>query len=344
MNRTRLSELFGRFSGLRVVVAGDLFLDRWYEIDERLNELSLETGLTAFQVVRKRACAGAAGTVLNNLSEMGVGQLSAVSVTGDDGDGWEMRRLLAHRRIDVRGVLVSDQLVTPSYIKPLYPREGNRLDIKNRRPLPDNLQEKLIERMSDALLSADALVLLDQVTEPDAGVLTERVRDAVSNLAREHPDRLMYVDSRAFIHLYRGVVIKCNHLEAARMTGRAADPELFDQESVFASMEELSARTGKPVIVTCGARGVAVKQGQESHLVPAVRHHGDIDICGAGDAATAGMICTLCAGGSYAEAAYVGNLSAGVTVRQLGCTGVASQEAMLALHDEQTAFSDAGLP
>ena len=38
---------------------------------------------------------------------------------------------------------------------------------------------------------------------------------------------------------------------------------------------------------------------------------------------------------SYREAAFVGNLSAGVTVRQLGQTGMATQALVLALYDEQ---------
>ena len=39
--------------------------------------------------------------------------------------------------------------------------------------------------------------------------------------------------------------------------------------------------------------------------------------------------------GSIAEAAFVGNLSSGVTVRQIGRTGTASRQAMLSLFDEQ---------
>ena len=97
MTRERLLELLGKFSELHITVAGDLFLDRWYEIDTALNEPSLETGLTAYQIVKKRAAAGAAGTVLNNLSGMGVGTLEVISLVGDDGDGWEMLKLLRER-------------------------------------------------------------------------------------------------------------------------------------------------------------------------------------------------------------------------------------------------------
>ena len=70
MKRARLEQLLERFGELKLTVVGDLFLDRWYEIDEKRNTPSIETGLTAYHVVKKRSAAGCAGTVLNNLSEM----------------------------------------------------------------------------------------------------------------------------------------------------------------------------------------------------------------------------------------------------------------------------------
>ncbi len=335
MNRLRVLELLDRFDELSIAVAGDLFLDRWYEIDETLNEPSIETGLTAYQVVSKRSAAGAAGTVLNNMSAMGVKHLQAISLVGGDGDGWEMIKRLRERGVDVSQVLVSGRVVTPAYIKPLFPEEGNRFDIKNFAPTPVDLEDELIARMDRALMKADALVLLDQVCEVDTGVLTGRVRDAVREMAARHPDKLIYADSRAFIDRYRDVVIKCNNLEAARMTGHETGGADFDPEAVFGYMDELRAVTGKPVIITCNRHGVAVESGGGKLLVPSVRHACPIDVCGAGDACTAGLVSALCAGGSYEEAAFFGNLSAGVTVRQIGVTGAASREAMLALYDEQ---------
>ena len=335
MTRRRLQELLERFSQLHITVAGDLFLDRWYEIDTGLNEPSVETGLTAYQIVKKRAAAGAAGTVLNNLSEMGVGVLEVVSLVGDDGDGWEMLRLLRKRGVDVSSVIISDEVVTPSYIKFRFPEEGNRFDIKNFLPTPAHLEDALIQRIEEALLRSDALLLLDQVCEVDTGVLTAKVRDAVCDMARKYPDKLIFADSRAFIDRFSNVVIKCNNFEAARMTGREEDEESFDPARVFACMADLQKKTGRPVIITCNKYGVAVEQAGEKQVVPAAKQPGPIDICGAGDACSAGLATALCAGGSYAEAAFVGNLSAVVTVREIGRTGMASREKMLALYDEQ---------
>ena len=50
MKLTRLTELLNRFAGLRVAVVGDLFLDQWFHIDPALDEPSVETELTAWQV------------------------------------------------------------------------------------------------------------------------------------------------------------------------------------------------------------------------------------------------------------------------------------------------------
>lgn len=335
MNRKRLIELMDRFQELRIAVAGDLFLDRWYEVDVGLNEPSIETGLTAYQIVKKRAAAGAAGTVINTLSELGVGQLSVVSLVGNDGDGWEMCKLLRERRVDTSGIIVSDEVVTPSYIKPRFPEEGNRYDIKNFRPTPLAIQEQIIANVEHALRNVDALILLDQICEPNTGVLTEKVRNVICAMADRYPDKLIFADSRAFIDKFTRVVIKCNNFEAAKMTGRRADEQTFDAGLTYACMDDLEKQTGKPVVITRNANGIAVRQEGEQRVVPAVRHKGEIDICGAGDACTAGLVMTLCAGGSYAEAAFVGNLTAGVTVRKIGCTGTASQQELRDLYDEQ---------
>jgi len=335
MTRERLLELLGKFSELHITVAGDLFLDRWYEIDTALNEPSLETGLTAYQIVKKRAAAGAAGTVLNNLSGMGVGTLEVISLVGDDGDGWEMLKLLRERGVDTSNVIISPEVVTPSYIKPRFPDEGNRFDIKNFVPTPDPIQKELIARIEAALQRSDALLLLDQICEVDTGVLTAQVRDAVCAMAQKYPDKLIFADSRAFIHLFHNVVIKCNNFEAARMTGREEDDDNFKPDQVFACMADLRQKTGRPVIITCNRHGVAVEENGEQHVVPAANQPGPIDICGAGDACSAGLVTALCAGGSYAEAAFMGNLSSGVTVREIGRTGMATREKMLALYDEQ---------
>src|SRR3954452_20778299 len=89
-----IEDVLGRLPYLAVGVVGDLFLDRYLDLDAALTEPSLETGLDAYQVVRVRASPGAAGTVINNLAALGVGRVTPVAVIGDDGEGYEVLRAL----------------------------------------------------------------------------------------------------------------------------------------------------------------------------------------------------------------------------------------------------------
>src|SRR5437588_1532213 len=104
--------------GKTVGVLGDLFLDRYLDLDASLTEPSIETGLDAYQVVRVRSYPGALGTVINNLAALGVGRIRPVALIGDDGEGYELRQALqAMRIVDLDGVLAWDGRRTPTYTK-----------------------------------------------------------------------------------------------------------------------------------------------------------------------------------------------------------------------------------
>lgn len=342
MDRARLESLLKKLPGVRVAVAGDLFLDRWLFIDPAKNEPSLETGLPAWQAVRDKRSPGAAGTVINNLGALGVGSIAAVSMMGEDGAGRDVELALEARGVDTRFIIRSRDILTPQYIKPMLLSEGgnaveqNRIDVKNLRETPRALEEQLMANLTLAAEGADAVILLDQLTEENRGVITHGMRRHAAELAEKRPGLLIFADSRAFIHLFSHVTIKCNHLEAARMANRAAG-EAFSREEVFEDLRRLTSQTGRTAFVTCGRHGIAAQEDERCVLVPAVRHSVPIDVCGAGDAATAGIVSALCAGAGPEEAAFIGNLAAGVTVRKIGDTGTATPEEMLSLFDEQYA-------
>src|SRR5881394_1307886 len=112
-----VEQVLNRAPALTVGVLGDLFLDRYLDIDAALTEPSIETGLDAYQVVRVRSYPGAAGTVVNNLVALGVGRVCVVAVIGDDGEGYELRQAL--RGVDARWVVAQSDRRTPTYTKPM---------------------------------------------------------------------------------------------------------------------------------------------------------------------------------------------------------------------------------
>ncbi len=316
---------------LTVGVLGDLFLDRYLDLDAALTEASLETGLDAYQVVRVRPSPGAAGTVINNLVALGVGTVLPVAVIGDDGEGYELRQALTRLpRVGLQAVFSWPDRRTPTYTKPLLhqagqsPRELHRLDIKNRTPLPRAAQDQVLTTLFDLWPRLDALVVLDQVSEAECGVITAGVRDALAGLGRALPDKLILADSRERIGQFRDLCLKPNRKECVRAVGGDGT----SADSLQPAAAELAKRTGRPLFCTCGADGILVVDPRppsaQTMLVPALPVSGPIDPVGAGDSVSAGLACAIAAGVSLPEAAAFANLLAAITIRQIGATGTTS--------------------
>jgi bifunctional ADP-heptose synthase (sugar kinase/adenylyltransferase) len=330
VNADRLRRLTDRFPACRVAVVGDFFLDKYLDTDPALAEISVETGKTAHQVVSIRTSPGAAGTIVNNLAALGAGEIHAVGITGDDGEGYDLRRALESRGCRTDGLVALPGRLTPTYLKPRNCREAGlageheRYDTKNRAPMPKGAEEMLLEGLERILPLVDAVAVQDQVEEEDCGVVTSRVRERLAELGRRHPEKIFWADSRSRIGLFRNVMIKVNAREALKQAFRPGADEPDDAEIVRA-LKELRSRTGRAVFVTAGRRGIWTSD-PEPALVRAARVPEPTDPTGAGDSATAGAVLALCAGATPPEAALVANLVASITIQQLATTGTAGPE------------------
>jgi rfaE bifunctional protein kinase chain/domain len=334
LEEATLDRILAALPNLSIAVVGDLFLDKYLDLDSRLTEISVETGLVAYQIARVRCYPGAGGTVLNNLEALGVGELRAISVIGDDGDGYELLRALRERRVDVKSVLVRGDRMTPAYTKPMLSQESgparelNRLDVKNRWPAAAEQDGQVIAQLDATAAEVDAIIIADQVTERNQGVITDGVRDHLAHLASRFPRCVMLADSRRHIGLFRGVLAKPNRSELlaavhGEKPGGQSDWSASPSE-IAPVARELSRRTGRPVYATVGPEGIVhVDQERTSHI-PGVPVAGPIDIVGAGDSTTAGIVAALCAGATSEQAARLGCLVASITIQQIGVTGTAT--------------------
>ena len=332
MDAARLEQIIRKFPECRVAVLGDFFLDKYLDTDPELAQISVESGKTAHQVVAIRASAGAAGTIVNNLQALAAGRLHALGITGDDGEGYELRKCLGRLGCGMEGLIKVPGLLTPTYLKPRNCRaadlsgEHERYDTKNRRPTPANAQDRVLAFLEHILPQVDAVAIQDQVEaaeDEDSAVVTARLKERLGGLALRFPDKIFWADSRARIGAFRNVMIKVNAREAVRQVfpPGAENPE---DETIIRAMAELRRRTGRPVFVTAGGRGMWTSD-PEPALVRGVAVPEPTDPTGAGDSATAGAVLALCAGASSPEAALVANLVASITVQQLAVTGTAGR-------------------
>src|SRR5205085_11732391 len=130
--------------------------------------------------------AGGAGTILNNLSALGIGTIYPIGFAGHDGEGMELWGALERRS----GVLMNHfvrslERRTFTYCKPLIcgsgrpPVELNRLDFKNWSPTPHLLQGLLLNHLLEVSKKVDAIIVLDQVDIPETGVVTKTILEAI---------------------------------------------------------------------------------------------------------------------------------------------------------------------
>ncbi|MCA9104515.1 MAG: PfkB family carbohydrate kinase [Pirellulaceae bacterium] len=334
MTPERLEEILARFGELRIGVLGDFFLDAYLEVDPELAEPSVETGKVAHQVVATRSYAGAAGTIVNNLSALGVGRVWALGALGDDGPGWELRRALKRVGCNTDLLLSTDERMTPVYLKP-HDRhvtglagEHSRYDTRNRTPTSDRVVREVLAAAEQVMPELDALIVLDQVEHSENEIVTPDVRVWVSTQAARKPGPIVWVDSRFHVRSFPGAWIKPNQFESCgeRPTGPESRVET---QRVVEQLPALRAAQGAPVTVTLGERGLIVSDPQPTWL-PAYGVTGPIDTTGAGDSVTAAMVAGLCAKASHREAGWLGNLAASLTIQQLGTTGVATPRELLA--------------
>jgi len=332
--KSRFKDIFGKFGEISIAVLGDYCLDEYLWIDAELNEPSLETGLVAYQCVKRETYPGAAGTIAKNLANLGIGEVYAIGYVGGDGRGLELCRGLDILGVNCEGLVTANDRVTPTYTKPWIKengqqREMSRIDSKNWTPTPPELEEAVIAQLDKILNRIDALIIMDQMTEENCGIITDSVRQWLTKTAAENPELILYADSRSRIGLFDGVMIKGNQYEIANAVygeghhqpaAGLSVPQAEDLAEIDRACEQLRQKNGCPVVCTLGAKGVRIYTDSVIN-VPALEVAGQTDVCGAGDMFTSAFVSALTAGAGMEQASVIGNIAAAICVGQLGTSG-----------------------
>ena len=320
-----VAEILAAFPKLRVLVAGDVCLDRWCHYDPALADPSRETGIPRVGVISTQVTPGAAGTIANNLAALGAGKIAVLGMVGDDGFGYELRGALAARGISHELLVDTPGVPTFTYTKLINTQTGDedlpRIDFVYTQPLPGSVESELIARLERAAPDYDIILVSDQAETAQGGVITPAVRGAIARLALARPDQLIWVDSRLRPEHFRHAVVKPNQEEA-----EAACLRVFGRIDYPAFRHHIQAPC---LIVTHGARGALIVTESGERWVDAKPVANPVDICGAGDSFSAGAAMALKVTGDPVASAQFGNRVAGVTIMKKG-TGTASPAELIA--------------
>ena len=318
-------DALNRLQKAKVAILGDFCVDAYWLIDPDQSELSVETNLRVQKVRLQRYSLGGAANVAANLAALGLAKVSVIGLIGDDMFGRLMRDMLSQINVDHSRLLSwKDDWQTPVFGKPyLNDQELNRLDFGAFNTVTPKAIDAVIAELDRSADQHDVIILNQQLP---GGLGTPDMIERINKVAADHARRCRFiVDSRDRAELYRGVMLKVNEHEAARIVGspRPLD-EPIDSRQARRLAGELFERTKQPVFVTRGKNGIIVASQSGLTEIPGIQILEQIDTVGAGDTAVAALAAVTAGGGDVVWAAGIANIAASVTVRKIRTTGTAT--------------------
>jgi D-beta-D-heptose 7-phosphate kinase / D-beta-D-heptose 1-phosphate adenosyltransferase len=329
MNNEYYLDLLKKFKQVRVTAVGDIYLDEY--VFGVVTEISLEAPIPVFEVQQRRYNPGACGNAACNAAALG-GQVYMVGVVGADGNADIVRREFEARGVDTMYLVADPNRPTNTYGKwragghNIPTQEMLRTDTPKPTMIGGEVEQQIIANIRALAPNVDAILIGDQATS----VITQPVLDAIVECAKKHK-LVTLADSRKRAGMFTGIdIVAPNDAEA----GLAAGIKAVDEDTLHAAGKFLT-QSAKNALVTRGPHGITIfAQDGSITNVPISRPVRAVDVTGAGDTVDAAILLTVASGGTLEDAAFLGNLAAGIAVVQEGVVTVANDEVAAALSGE----------
>ena len=322
-----LGLLEGGFRDLRVLVIGDVMLDRYIQGD--VDRISPEAPVPVLRHAQRYDRAGGAANVALNLSGLGC-QTFLAGLWGDDAEQKQLGSLLEAAAVDTLG-MVSSSLPTCSKTRIIGRRQQLlRLDIESSDPIPPIELDRLRERAVELTAKVHAVVLSDYAK----GALTTDICGAVIHAARERGVPVLADPKTHDFSKYTGATTVCPNLAELSLATQlppADTPAMLAAGQALVAEHELGFLT-----VTRSEKGIAILRAPSSGMDPAIEEHPArarevFDVSGAGDTVIATLAACLAAGVPVSTSVELANLAAGIVVGKMGTVPVSAAELVAVL-------------
>jgi D-beta-D-heptose 7-phosphate kinase / D-beta-D-heptose 1-phosphate adenosyltransferase len=311
-----LSLIESGFAGLRVVVIGDVMLDRsiWGDVDR----ISPEAPVPVLRRVRTSSAPGGAANVAMNLVGLGV-KVAQAGFWGDDGEMRELSALLAPAGVDCSGMVVSGHATISKTRIVSRNQQLLRLDVESAEPHPAPDHQALLQQSLELVRAADAVILSDY----DKGALSAQLCQAVIALARERRIPVLVDPKGRDFGKYAGATTICPNLQELGLATGISSRNLVE---LLAGAQQMVRQLGIDYMtVTMSEKGMRILYADSFFHSP-TRAREVFDVTGAGDTVIATLAASL-AGGLDAETAVtLANIAAGIVVAKTGTAPISRNE------------------
>ncbi len=320
----------------RILVVGDVMLDRYLWGD--VKRISPEAPVPVVRIRQQSEVPGGAGNVAANLAGLEC-PVSILGVCGNDEAGNRLRKIFQEKGIDP---LLQESIARPTITKTRVMARGQqllRLDEEEPRILSPELEEKIIAAFEWKASVCDVVVLSDY----GKGIFqTPNLCRRFIGFCKTRGIPVLVDPKGADWTRYQGATcITPNTAELEIAAGSASEESEPEQHQ---SAADIRRRYGLEwLLVTRGSRGMILCGNEASPLVIPARAREVFDVSGAGDTVIATLAAGLALGLSFAKAAQLSNLAAGIVVGKLGTQPITRPElsAAIELNDMQRQSSGA---
>ena len=314
-----LGSIMERFSDRRVIVIGDLVVDRYVFCDAI--DIARESPMMSLRQLSETTYWGGAAIVARHLAKLGAG-VELITSLGSDELSRQALAQLAADGIETHSLLNRETLA----IKNRYLVEDTKLlrvEQAEHRPLDQQAIKKAQQLLARPTGTIDAVVLCDF----GMGVITERMLSAVLPRLRRDT-KVLAADvsgTRSNLLRFQDVDLFCPTEREIRST-----LQNFDDGLSAVAWRLMDATRVKHLIATLSRNGLVAfdRQSQDpgspewagrlrSEYFQAFNDHA-VDVLGCGDALLAGCTLALSCGATFVQAAYLGNALAAIEAGQMG--------------------------
>lgn len=301
--QTNPQQLQSRLSAARVLVVGDVMLDRYWFGD--VSRISPEAPVPVAKIGKTDQRAGGAANVARNIASLG-GQAALLSVTGDDEAAAVLEGLM--RQDDVAACLVRDHDIATTVKLRVVARNQQLIRLDFEEPPHREILDSVKEQYRALLPEYDVVVLSDY---GKGGLLHVA---AMIEWAREAGKPVLIDPKGDDYEKYAGATLLTpNRAELKEVVGSwRSEAELAEKAQQLRRHLELEA-----LLLTRSEEGMTLFSGGQPVNRP-TRAQEVYDVSGAGDTVIASMGLALAAGFGLTDAMHIANTAAGVVVAKLG--------------------------
>jgi rfaE bifunctional protein kinase chain/domain len=302
---------FSRFDAARILVVGDVMLDRYWFGD--VNRISPEAPVPVVRVERREERLGGAANVARNIATLGA-TVGLLGVVGQDEAGTVVDGMLAE--LGIANYLNRDSAISTIIKLRVIGRQQQLLRVDFEEAPTDTVLRDKLTRFGTLLDNYEVVLLSDYAK----GSLVN-VAQMIA-MAKQRGKRILVDPKGEDFSPYKGAsLLTPNKAEMTRIVGSwKSEQELARKAQALMQSLELEA-----LLLTRSEEGMTLFSGADIISIPAQARE-VYDVSGAGDTVIATIAVMLGAGFPIAEAVRMANRAGGIVVGKLGTATVSRDE------------------